>query len=176
MKLSQKFVRTWGKNGPSPLQKHGTRGGFDYLEARLIPMTEGGTILRRWSRIEPLTFWKIPMFDNLKALSQLGPMMAKAREMQAKVQEIQARLPKITATGTAGGSLVTAVANGNLEIVALTYNTSSPLTDTELLADLTRGAINQALKNVKEMVQKEMEQATGGTDLGGLQNLMGQGS
>jgi nucleoid-associated protein EbfC len=113
------------------------------------------------------------MFDNLKALSQLGPMMAKAREMQAKVQEVQARLPHITATGTAGGSLVTAVANGQLEIVALTYNTSAPLADTELLADLTRAAINQALKNVKELVQKEMEQATGGMDLGAIQNLLG---
>lgn len=115
------------------------------------------------------------MFDNLKALSQLGPMMAKAKEMQAKVQEVQARLPHIRATGTAGGSLVTAEASGNLEIVSLTYNTSSPLTDAELLADLTRAAINQALKNVKEMVQKEMEQAAGGIDLGALQNMLGQG-
>src|ERR1041384_2844962 len=117
------------------------------------------------------------MFDNLKALSQLGPMMAKAREMQAKVHEIQARLPRITATGTAGGSLVTAVANGNLEIVSLTYNTSSPLTDTELLADLTRAAINQALKNVKDRVQKEMEQVVGtaapGLDMSALQRMMG---
>ena len=115
------------------------------------------------------------MFDQLKALSQLGPMMAKAREMQAKVQEIQARLPRITATGTAGGSLVTAVANGNLEIVSLNYNTTSPLGDTELLADLTRAAINQALKSVKEMVQKEMEQAAGGMDLGPFQNMLGGG-
>ena len=99
------------------------------------------------------------MFDQLKALSQLGPMMAKAREMQAKIQEVQARLPGITATGSAGGSLVTAVANGNLEIVSLTYHTSAPLTDAELLADLTRAAVNQALKSVKDAVQKEMEQA-----------------
>jgi hypothetical protein len=114
------------------------------------------------------------MLDQLKALTQLGPMMAKAREMQAKMQEVQARMPLIRATGTAGGSLVTAVANGNMEIVSLTYNTSAPLTDTELLADLTRGAVNQALKNVKEMVQKEMEQVTGGMDLGALQGMMGQ--
>lgn len=131
---------------------------------------------RRWSIIAPVIFALLeinPMLDELKALTQLGPMMAKAREMQSKIQEMQARLPQMQATGTAGGSLVTAVANGNLEIVSLTYATSAPLTDTELLADLTRGAINQALKNVKEMVQKEMEQAAGGLDVSALRGIMG---
>ena len=114
------------------------------------------------------------MLDNLKALSQLGPMMAKAREMQAKMQEVQARLPTLRAQGTAGGSLVTAVANGNLEIISLTYATTAPLSDTELLSDLTRAAVNQAIKNAKDLVQKEMEQAAGGMDLGALRGMMGQ--
>ena len=114
------------------------------------------------------------MLDNLKALTQLGPMMAKAREMQAKMQEMQAKLPQIQATGTAGGSLVTAVANGNMEIVSLTYATTAPLTDTELLSDLTRAAVNQALRNVKDSVQKEMEQAAGGIDLSAVRGMLGQ--
>jgi len=100
--------------------------------------------------------------------------MAKAKEMQSKIQDVQARLPHLRAEGTAGGSLVTAVANGNMEIVSLTYATSAPLTDTELLADLTRGAINQALRNAKEIVQKEMADAAGGMDMGALKGLMGQ--
>jgi DNA-binding YbaB/EbfC family protein len=114
------------------------------------------------------------MFDNLKALSQLGPMMAKAREMQTKMKEVQARLPQIRATGESGGSLVTAVANGNMEIVSIAYATSAPLTDTELLADLTRAAVNQALRNVQELVQKEMSQATGGLDMNAIQGMLGQ--
>ena len=113
------------------------------------------------------------MLDNLKALSQLGPMMAKAREMQEKMAEVQARLPQLRATGTAGGSLVTATANGVMEIVSITYATTAPLTDTELLADLTRAAVNQAIKNVQAMVQKEMEPAMGGMDMGALKGLMG---
>jgi len=113
------------------------------------------------------------MLDQLKALSQLGPMMAKAKEMQAKMQEMQSRLPHMRASAEAGGGLVTAVANGNLEIVSLTYATSAPLTDTELLGDLTRAAVNQALRNVKEMVQKEMEQITGGMDMGAMRGMLG---
>jgi len=58
--------------------------------------------------------------------------------------------------------------------VSLTYATSAPLTDTELLADLTRAAVNQALKNVKDTVQKEMEQAAGGVDLSAIRGMLGQ--
>ena len=113
------------------------------------------------------------MFDQIKALSQLGPMMAKAREMQAKMQEIQQRLPAMRASAEAGGGLVTAVANGNLEVISITYATSAPLTDTELLSDLTRAAVNQALRNVKEMVQKEMQGAAGDMDLGAMRGMLG---
>ena len=70
------------------------------------------------------------MFDQLKALGQLGPMMARAKEMQAKMQEVQARLPLIKATGSSGGSLVTATANGVFEIESIVYATTAPLTDT----------------------------------------------
>jgi DNA-binding YbaB/EbfC family protein len=114
------------------------------------------------------------MFDQLKALGQLGPMMARAREMQAKMQEVQARLPQLKATGTSGGSLVTATCNGVFEILSITYATSAPLTDTELLADLTRAAVNQAIKNAQEMVQKEMQDVTGGLDMGAIGKMLGQ--
>jgi DNA-binding protein YbaB len=94
------------------------------------------------------------MLDNLKALSQLGPMMAKAKEMQSKMAEVQSRLPQLRASGTAGGSLVTATANGLMEITNITYATSAPLTDTELLADLTRAAVNQAIKHGPQRPQR----------------------
>jgi DNA-binding YbaB/EbfC family protein len=113
------------------------------------------------------------MLDNLKMLTQLGPMMAKAREMQAKIAEVQARLPQLRATGSSGGSLVTVTANGLFEIIEITYAASAPLTDAELLADLTRAAVNQALKNAKELVQNEMQQASGGLDLSAFQNMLG---
>jgi DNA-binding YbaB/EbfC family protein len=114
------------------------------------------------------------MFDQIKALGQLGPMMARAKEMQAKMQEVQARLPQLKATGTSGGSLVTATCNGVFEILSIEYATSAPLTDTELLADLTRAAVNQAIKNAQALVQKEMEGVTGGIDMGAIQRMLGQ--
>jgi DNA-binding YbaB/EbfC family protein len=113
------------------------------------------------------------MFDSLKALGSLGPMMAKAREMQAKVAEVQARLPSIRATGAAGGGMVTATASGTMEIVKLDFSKEAVSGDPEFLADLTRAAVNQALKNVTDIVQLEMQQAAGGMDLGALKGMLG---
>lgn len=113
------------------------------------------------------------MFDSLKALGSLGPMMAKAREMQARMAEVQARLPTLRATGTAGGGMVTATAAGNLEIVNLEFSQEARAADPELLADLARAAVNQALKAVQELVQQEMQQVTGGLDLGALKGMLG---
>ncbi len=114
------------------------------------------------------------MFDSLRSLGQMGPMMAKAREMQAKMAEMQARLPGLRATGTAGGGMVTATASGIMEIVELSFSPAALQTDPELLADLTRAAVNQAIKNVQEMVQQEMQDAAGGIDLGALQGVAGR--
>jgi len=114
------------------------------------------------------------MFDQMKALAQLGPMMAKAREMQAKMQEVQAKLPNLRATGSSGGSLVTATCSGLMEILAIEYATSAPLTDTELLADLTRAAVNQAIKNAQALVQKEMGNVGEGIDMNAVNRMLGQ--
>lgn len=113
------------------------------------------------------------MFDQLKALGQLGPMMAKAREMQEKMAQVQARLPQLRATGTAGGGLVTATASGTLELVSLEFAKEGLPGDPELLADLTRAAVNQALRQAQELVQREMTEAAGGLDLGALKGMLG---
>jgi len=113
------------------------------------------------------------MFDQLKNLSQMGGMMAKAREMQQKMQELQARLPSIRATGEAGGGLIRVTANGAMEIVSIEYSTTAPLSDAELIGDLTRAAVNQALKNVQARIQEEMKDVTGDMDLGPLQKMLG---
>src|SRR5437868_4433190 len=102
------------------------------------------------------------MFDQLKVLGQLGPMMAKAREMQAKMGEMQARLPSLRATGSAGGGLVTATASGALELVKLDIAPQALAGDPEFLADMIRAAVNQAIKNAQELAQNQMQEVTGG--------------
>ena len=113
------------------------------------------------------------MFDQLKMLGQMGPLMAKAREMQSKMGEVQSRLPNLRAQGSAGGGMVTATASGSMEIVGLNFTPEALKTDPELLADMTRAAVNLALRNMAEQVQKEMHEVTGGMDMGALKGLLG---
>jgi len=112
------------------------------------------------------------MFDQFKNLAQLGPMMAKAREMQQKMEEVKARIPHLRGTGTAGGGMVTATAAGTMEILRIEFSPGA-LADPELLADLTRAAVNQAIRHVQSQVEAQMADATGGLDLGALKGMMG---
>ncbi len=112
------------------------------------------------------------MFDTLKAMSQLGPMMAKAREMQAKMAELQQRLGGMQAAGTAGG-VVSARVNGRLEVMSIEFSPDAPLTDRIALADLTKAAVNMAMAGAREMVQTEMRKISGDIDLSAMQNMLG---
>ena len=115
------------------------------------------------------------MFDSFKAMSQLGPMMAKAREMQAKMAELQQRLGSLQATGNSGGGMVRATVNGRLELLNLVFADDAP-TDHTLLAEMTLAAVNLAMANARVMVQEEMRKITGDVDLSSLQHMLGSGS
>ncbi|MGC8625359.1 MAG: YbaB/EbfC family nucleoid-associated protein [Phycisphaerae bacterium] len=116
------------------------------------------------------------MFDSLKSLSQLGPLMAQAREMQAKMVEVQQKLCTIRADGSAADGLITVTANGLMEIVDIRFSPDASRQDAAVLADLTRAAVNQALANVRMLVQREMQSVTGDADLSGLQKMIGMPS
>jgi DNA-binding protein YbaB len=59
------------------------------------------------------------MFDNLKNLSNLPAMLAKAREMQEKMTAMQEELAQKQVSADAGAGAVTASVTGRLELVAL---------------------------------------------------------
>ncbi len=113
------------------------------------------------------------MFDNLKSMGQIGSLMSKAREMQAKMAEFESRRPALRATGAAGGNMVTATASGDMQIVGLVFAPEALSGDGELLADLTRAAINQALKSMQDLVQDEMTKLAGDVDVSAFKGLMG---
>jgi len=96
-------------------------------------------------------------------------VLKQAQEMQARLAKLQEELAEKTVEASAGGGMVTVVANGRQEILSVRIEKEvvSP-DDVDLLQDLVRGAANSALSRSREMMAAEMAKITGGMNLPGL--------
>jgi DNA-binding YbaB/EbfC family protein len=87
----------------------------------------------------------------------MNQLMKQAQKMQKKMEEAQAQLEEKTLEVTAGGGVVKVVITGKKEIAELTIDPAAvDPEDVEMLQDLLISAINEALRQADEMVQKEM--------------------
>jgi len=98
-----------------------------------------------------------------------GNIMKEAQKLQAQMEQLQAEAAKKTAEATAGGGMVTVVANGKQEVVSIKIDREviNP-EDSQMLEDLVLAACNEALRKSREMVQAEMSKLTSGLKLPGL--------
>ena len=98
-----------------------------------------------------------------------GNIMKEAQKLQAQMEQLQAEAAKKTVEATAGGGMVTVVANGKQEIVSIKIDREviNP-EDAQMLEDLVLAASNEALRKSKEMVQVEMSKITAGLKIPGL--------
>jgi len=102
----------------------------------------------------------------------LGDIMREAQRLQAEMQRLQEEAKKKTVEASAGGGMVTVIANGGGEIVSIKIERDvvNP-DDIEMLQDLIIAAVNEALRRAQQMVNEEMSRLTGGLQLPGLGNL-----
>ena len=98
-----------------------------------------------------------------------GNLMRQAQQLQAKMVKVQEEMATRTAEASAGGGMVTALANGKQELVSIKVEKEviNP-EDAEMLQDLIVAAVNAALKKAQEMVAEEMKKLTGGINIPGL--------
>lgn len=98
-----------------------------------------------------------------------GGMMKQVQKLQQKMQQLQEQLEHRRVEGSAGGGMVTVVANGRQEILEIKISPEvvNP-NDVEMLEDLILAAINQARQRAQEMMSEEMNQLTGGLQIPGL--------
>ncbi|MDP6052358.1 MAG: YbaB/EbfC family nucleoid-associated protein [Candidatus Latescibacteria bacterium] len=99
----------------------------------------------------------------------MSGMMKQVQKMQKKMVELQGELEQERVEGTAGGGMVTVVANGRQDILEIKIQPDvvNP-DDVEMLEDLILAAIHQAQQRAQEMMDKEMGQITGGIQIPGL--------
>jgi nucleoid-associated protein EbfC len=99
----------------------------------------------------------------------MGNMMKQAQKLQAKMLKMQEELGERTVETSAGGGMISVVANGRQQLVSITIDKEvvDP-EDVEMLQDLILAAVNDALSKAQEMVAGEMGKLTGGFNLPGM--------
>jgi DNA-binding YbaB/EbfC family protein len=96
------------------------------------------------------------MFEFFRNMGQMAGLMRNLPKIQEEMAKMQASLGQITAEGDAGAGMVKAKVNGKLELVGLTVSDEAmKLQDREMLEDLVRGAVNQALNKAREAIGAE---------------------
>ena len=102
-------------------------------------------------------------------MANMQGMMKKVQKMQQDMLKMQEELKNRTVEATAGGGAVTVVVTGRKTVEKVTIAPSAvDPEDVEMLGDLVTTAINEAMRKVDEMTEKEMGKITGGMKLPGM--------
>ncbi len=98
----------------------------------------------------------------------LGDILKQAQKVKAEMDRIQAEVGAKTVEGSAGGGMVTAIANGRGELVSIRIDPEAAREEVEMLQDLVVAATNDALRKARELLAQEMSRVAGGLGLPGL--------
>ena len=108
---------------------------------------------------------------NLKATGaqRQAAVQQQIAQMQEAMNAAQTEVENRSFTASVGGGAVEAVANGKKELTALTIKPeAADPEDVEMLQDLVVSAVNEALRQAGDAMDKAMDSITGGLNLGGL--------
>jgi DNA-binding YbaB/EbfC family protein len=102
-------------------------------------------------------------------MSSIGKLMKQAARMQQQMEQTQADLAARTVESTSGGGVVkvTAKCDGTVAAIKIDPQAVNPA-DTQLLEDLVLTAVNQALKQARDISNDEMSKVTKGLSLPGM--------
>ena len=96
-------------------------------------------------------------------------IMRQVQEMQGKMAKLQDELGGRTLTGSSGGGMVTVTCNGKQELLSVSIDkTLLQDEDSAMLEDLVLTAVNEALRQARELMSQEMRSITGGINIPGL--------
>jgi DNA-binding YbaB/EbfC family protein len=99
----------------------------------------------------------------------LGNMLKQAQQMHSKISQLQEEMAEKTVEASSGGGMVNLVMNGKQEIVSLRIDPEVvSKEDIEMLQDLIKAAVNEAIRKSQEMMTEEMKKITGGLSIPGL--------
>lgn len=99
----------------------------------------------------------------------VGKIMKQAQKMQEQLGRIQEELARRTVAASAGGGMVTVIANGRQEIISIKIAPEAvDPQDIAMLEDLVTAAVNEALRSARSLMEEEMKKITGGLSIPGI--------
>jgi len=96
----------------------------------------------------------------------LGDILKQAQKMKAEMERLQTEAAGRTVEGSAGGGMVTVVANGKGELLSVRIDPEAArVEDLDMLQDLITAAANDALRKARELLSQEVSRLAGGLGL-----------
>ena len=100
---------------------------------------------------------------------KVSNVVKQAQLMQERMEAVQAEVEQKTVEATAGGGVITVVANGKKEIESIKIKPEAvDPEDVETLEDLIMVAVNEAIKKAEALMEEGMSEITGGINIPGL--------
>lgn len=102
-------------------------------------------------------------------MANMNQMLKQAQQMQAKMTGLQKELESREIEASSGGGMVKVKVNGKQQLLSITIDKECvDPNDTEMLEELVLTAVNTAITESSEMVEKAMSKVTGGLKIPGL--------
>jgi nucleoid-associated protein EbfC len=96
-------------------------------------------------------------------------MMKQARKMQEQLAAAEDSLKTQTVETSAGGGMVKVSMTGDMKLESLTIDPDAvDPEDVEMLQDMIMAAVNEAIRSVGELANKQMGAITGGLNIPGM--------
>jgi DNA-binding YbaB/EbfC family protein len=99
-------------------------------------------------------------------------MLKQVQKMQADMAVAQQEIAEAEVQASSGGGMVTVTMSGALEVKSVRIEPAAiDPDDPDLLSDLVRAAVNEAVRAAQQLANDRLQRATGGLDLGALGGL-----
>ena len=104
---------------------------------------------------------------KISGAARQAEMQQKIQQMQEQMNAAQEAVEAQEFTASVGGGVVEAKVNGKKEVLAVTIKPEAvDPDDVEMLQDLVVSAVNEALRQAEDAMEKGMSGVTGGLNLG----------
>ena len=108
-------------------------------------------------------------FPGMGMGGNMQQLARQAQKLQQKMTEVQEELEAREYEASAGGGMVTVKVNGKKELLSLDIKPEAvDPEDVEMLQDMVMAAVNEALRNAADTMEREMSKLTGGMSMPGL--------